>query len=54
MTQRLFTGLFIFIFAALYIGLTYIVDEVRLSHFVVIWVMLGVYAGQYSTKFPKE
>ncbi len=53
MTQRYFGVLFIVIFTAVYIGLTYVIDEVKLSHFVVVWVMCGLYAGQYSTKFPK-
>ena len=54
MTQRYFGMLFILIFAAAYIGLTYIVDEVKLSHFIVVWVLVGFYAGQYSMRFKKE
>lgn len=54
MTQRYFGMLFILIFAAIYIGLMYVVDEAKLSHFIIIWVMCGFYAGQYSMRFKKE
>lgn len=54
MTQRYFGMLFILLFGTIYIGMTYIVDEVRLSHFLVVFVMCGYYAGQYSTRFKKE
>ena len=54
MTQRYFGMLFILLFGAIYITLTYWVSEVKLSHFIVIWVMTGFYAGQYSTRFKKD
>jgi uncharacterized membrane protein len=54
MTQRYFGMLFIFLFVALYIGLGYFVSEQKLASFVVIYVLCGFYAGQYSTRFPKE
>lgn len=54
MTQRYFGMLFIIIFVAVYIALSYLVPEERLAGFIVIWVMCGFYAGQYSTRFPKD
>lgn len=53
MTSRYFAALFILAFTALYIGLTYLVDEVRLSHFVIVWVLCGFFAGQYSMRYKK-
>lgn len=54
MTQRYFGMLFILLFVAIYIGLSYFVSAQKLSNFIVIWVLCGFYAGQYSTKYPKE
>jgi|GEM_PF-2308429 len=54
MTQRYFGMLFMILFTALYIGLSYFVSESKLANLVVVWVICGFYTGQYSTRFKKE
>lgn len=43
--------------AVLIIGAGYLFgDEVvaeKLHHFIIVWLVLAFYLGQYSTKFPK-
>ena len=57
MKREYFGMLFIVISAAIIITADYIFgDEVvqeNLSRFIVIWIVAGFYAGQYSMKFPK-
>lgn len=57
MKREYFGMLFIIAFVALiFIAATIIGDEVvfdNLSRYIVIWVLIGFYAGQYSMKFPK-
>lgn len=57
MKREYFGMLFIIAFVALiFIAATILGDEVvfdNLSRFIVIWVLIGFYAGQYSMKFPK-
>ncbi len=57
MKREYFGMLFIIAFVALiFIAATILGDEVvfdNLSRYIVIWVLIGFYAGQYSMKFPK-
>lgn len=58
MKREYFGMIFIFICVILIIGCGYIFgDEVvfdNLSRFIIVWILVGFYAGQYSMKFPKE
>jgi hypothetical protein len=54
MTQRYFGMLFMILFTAAYIGLTYYIDENRINRLIIVWVICGFYAGQYSMRFPKD
>lgn len=57
MKREYFGMLFIIAFVVLiFIAATILGDEVvfdNLSRYIVIWVLIGFYAGQYSMKFPK-
>ena len=57
MKREYFAMLFIIISVVLIIGADYIFGEElvkeNLSRFIVIWILAGFYAGQYSMKFPK-
>ena len=57
MKREYFGMIFIVICVVLIIGSGYIFgDEAvfdNLSRFIVIWILAGFYAGQYSMKFPK-
>ncbi|CAM3964655.1 hypothetical protein FLAN108750_01905 [Flavobacterium antarcticum] len=57
MKREYFGMLFIIISVVLIIGADYIfgddVVQENLSRFIVIWILAGFYAGQYSMKFPK-
>ena len=57
MKREYFGMLFIIAFVVLiFIAATIFGDEMvldNLSRFIVIWVLIGFYAGQYSMKFPK-
>lgn len=57
MKREYFGMLFIIAFVVLiFIATTIFGDEMvfdNLSRFIVIWVLIGFYAGQYSMKFPK-
>lgn len=54
MTQGKFRVLFIVLIACLYFGLTFLISEEKLSHFIVIWALFSFSLGQYSMRFPKE
>ena len=57
MKREYFGMIFMIISVILIIGADYIfggeVVEENLSRFIVIWILAGFYAGQYSMKFPK-
>ncbi len=57
MKREYFGMLFILISVSIIIGAGYIfgdeIVEENLSRFIVIWIVAGFYAGQYSMKFPK-
>ncbi len=57
MKREYFGMLFIVICVVLIIGAGYIFgDEIvfeYLSRYIVVWILVGFYAGQYSMKFPK-
>ena len=57
MKREYFAMLFIAISVVLIIGAGYIFgDEAvfeNINRFIVIWILVGFYAGQYSMKFPK-
>lgn len=57
MQREYFTGIFITISAALILGSRYIfeVEQVEniINSFIIVWLMIAFYFGQYSTKFPK-
>lgn len=57
MKREYFVMLFIAISVVLIIGAGYIFgDEAvfeNINRFIVIWILVGFYAGQYSMKFPK-
>jgi len=54
MTQGKFRLLFILLFGCIYLGLTYLISEEKLSHVMIIWALLSFSLGQYSMRFPKE
>jgi|JFJP01.1.fsa_nt_gi hypothetical protein len=58
MKREYFTGLFLVIFVSVIILLSYTIDkqlvEKYLLKFVVVWLLLAIYVGQYSMKFPKR
>jgi hypothetical protein len=57
MKREYFTMLFMLTFVALiFIAGAVFGDEAvfdNLNRFIVIWILVGFYAGQYSMKFPK-
>jgi hypothetical protein len=57
MKREYFGMLFIIVFVALFFIAEYFFGEKKvtenLNRFIVIWVLLGFYAGQYSMRFPK-
>lgn len=57
MKREYFAMIFIMSFVALIIGAGYVFgDDVvyeYLSTYIVVWILVGFYAGQYSMKFPK-
>jgi hypothetical protein len=57
MKREYFGMLFIIVFVALFFIAEYFFGEEKvmenLNRFIVIWVLLGFYAGQYSMRFPK-
>jgi hypothetical protein len=58
MKREYFIGLFLLIFISIVIILTYSIDEHivedYLLKFIVVWLLLAIYIGQYSMKFPKR
>jgi uncharacterized membrane protein YfcA len=58
MKREYFTGLFLVIFISIIIIATYTFDEQiveeNLLKFIVVWLLLAIYVGQYSMKFPKK
>ncbi|WP_395043772.1 hypothetical protein [Flavobacterium sp.] len=57
MKREYFGMLFIVFFvASIFIGIYFLGDEKvehYISTFIVVWVLLGYYVGQYSMRFPK-
>ncbi len=57
MKREYFAMLVMLTAAVLIIGAGYLFgDEVvaeKLHHFIIVWLVLAFYLGQYSTKFPK-
>lgn len=57
MKREYFGMLFMLVFIASIFIAEYFLGEARvtnwLSTFIVIWVLLGFYVGQYSMRFPK-
>jgi len=58
MKREYFTGLFLIIFVSVIIILSYTIDEQLVEEYllkyVVVWLLLAIYVGQYSMKFPKR
>lgn len=53
MTQRYFALIFIILTTLFFLAATYFFGAERIGRFIVIWVLCGFYAGQYSAKFRK-
>ncbi|WP_293893822.1 hypothetical protein [Flavobacterium sp.] len=57
MKREYFNMLFIIGFAVLILFAFQFFDEEKVEHvlsrFIVIWILIGFYAGQYSMRFPK-
>jgi len=57
MKRELFAALFLMVFVGLYFLAVVILSEEEvmyyLSRFIVVWLLLAFYIGQYSMKFPK-
>ena len=57
MKREYFGMLFILVFVLLIFLAEYLFGEEKIEHylsvFIVIWVLLGFYVGQYSMRFPK-
>jgi hypothetical protein len=57
MKREYFTALFLFISVVLILTADYIFgSEIvveKIHRFIVIWILLAFFLGQYSTKFPK-
>lgn len=58
MKREYFTGLFLLFSVTTVITLEYFFDnetiEEYLHKFIVVWLLLAIYAGQYSMRFPKR
>lgn len=58
MKREYITGLFLLIFISVIIILSYAFDEQiieeYLHRYIVVWLLLAIYVGQYSMKFPKR
>ena len=58
MTQRYFAIIFIITTGVLLLSLNYFLGEEKVTYWsarlLIIWVLLGFYLGQYSSKYPKE
>jgi hypothetical protein len=53
MKREYFGMLFLILFVAIWFALDYFFGSEKLMNFIVIWVLCGFYAGQYSMRFPK-
>ena len=53
MKREYFGMLFLILFVAILFALDYFFGSEKLMNFIVIWVLCGFYAGQYSMRFPK-
>lgn len=57
MKREYFGMIFIIVFVGLIFAAEYIFDEEavweNLSRYIVIWLLIAYFAGQYSMKFPK-
>lgn len=57
MKREHFTGIFITISAILILGSRHLLEveqvENIINNFIIVWLMIAFYLGQYSTKFPK-
>ncbi|AWA31285.1 hypothetical protein HYN48_14940 [Flavobacterium magnum] len=57
MKREYFGMLFLIVFVGLIFGSEFLFGAEKtwdnLSRFIVIWVLIGFFAGQYSMKFPK-
>jgi hypothetical protein len=57
MKREYFGMLFILVFVLLIFLAEYLFGEEKIEHylytFIIIWVLLGFYIGQYSMRFPK-
>jgi positive regulator of sigma E activity len=53
MKREYFGMLFLILFIATYLLFQEFFGNETISRFIVIWVLIGYLAGQYSTKFPK-
>ena len=54
MKRNYFTALYIIAFTALYIATDYYFPKFNISHYIVVWVLCGIYVGQLSMKYPKN
>ncbi len=58
MKREYFGMLFMIAFVGLFLTAEYFIGEAQVSKYltlyIVVWVMLAFYAGQYSMKFPKH
>lgn len=58
MKREFFAALFFIVSVSIILLASYIVDEALVSDvlhkFIVIWLLIAYYAGQYSMRFPKR
>jgi hypothetical protein len=53
MKREYFGMLFLILFVVTYLLFQEFFGNETISRFIVIWVLISYFAGQYSTKFPK-
>lgn len=53
MKREYFGALFIIVFTLFYLALAHFFGFETVSKYIIIWVLIAYFVGQYSVKFPK-
>ena len=53
MKREYFGGIFILVFTLFYLASGHFLGYDVISKYIIIWVLVAYFAGQYSTRFPK-
>lgn len=54
MKREYFGALFIIVFTLFYLALAHFFGFETVSKYIIIWVLIAYFVGQYSVKFPKN